>query len=55
MREAGLPKAEEAMRLTSTAHGSPAQRQRRRRQSDEPNGNDQSTVYGVYVVDVDLR
>ena len=30
LREAGLPEAEEAMRLTSTAHGSPVQRQRRR-------------------------
>ena len=36
----------------STAHGSPAQRQRRRRQSDEPNADDRSTVYDV---DVDLR
>ena len=52
LREAGLPEAEEAMRLTSTAHGSPVQRQRRRRQSDEPNADDWSTVYDV---DVDLR
>ena len=40
LREAGLPKAVEATRLMSTAHGSPAQRQRRRRQSDEPNADD---------------
>ena len=52
LREAGLPKAEEATRLTSTAHGSPVQRQRRRRQSDKPNADDRSTVYDV---DVDLR
>ena len=52
MREAGLPEAEEATRLMSTAHGSPAQRQRRRWQSDEPNADERSTFYDV---DVDLR
>ena len=33
-------------------HRSPAQRQRRRRQSDEPNADDRFTVYDV---NVDLR
>ena len=52
MREARLPEAEEATRLTSTTHGSPVQRQRCKRQSDEPNVDD---LRFVYDVDVDLR
>ena len=50
MREAGLPEAEEATRLTTDEH-----RSRLTGVEAEAQTADGKAIYGVYDVDVDLR